>query len=554
MDKIVKGAIALIAVAFLGYSGYWFYQANEIEKELSSHVEKLTGENLNGFRFENAGVEKGGFPTDIKVSIKNPKFVNTNNEAQNTVDVDGTLSFGFDMAGNLTYQELKGNSQINIPGDDQNQSDNNLIISGEATLINDGEGPHYKKFLNEFFNPDSPDTQEFWKKFLTQGGQLKIKDFTVQNASDPKNVVTVKNGDITYTRKISDDQQQNIKLYVKLNDVDVKLAQIPINQVNYQNIGDIVNQKVYDKMGTSQVEFEFEGQIPSWEKIQQIIDNPTLLLGSDLRPVNLNIKNFSASNNFGKYNGHLLLSAKEDSNRNFYITGDTEFKTDYSKDYYGALVSIANSLKQDLTSLQPSDDEQQELKKIFVDHSDELKGLIPKFDDIGSVTFTKDGNLTINRNDFSYKLDLKKLDLIARQYGIQIRSNLQGQGANTNGTINFSIANADKLVTDTSNYLNRVFKFINSITPENHLGEITPALQGKIIAYLRKISDDPQSNSKDVNITVALENSTPKIGKLSYQDFLSASGALYVELNNAIGGGNDAQDQAPSVPQPAEAR
>lgn len=528
MNKIVVSIILSIgAVVFMGYAGYWHYQANEIERDLVSNIDRFNAMPDNEIHLENNGIEQSGFPSHIQVAMKNPKVLWADDQSPLLI-LDGTLAYGFNISGALTYSQFNGQAHLDA-ADIPELPAGVYEISGVANISNVDRNIHYKEFFKNAFSFDTSSTYHFLLAFLEKGGALKLEDFTFRN---PTGKYYVKDGEIDYVREDKNGQQQ-ISLDVSLKDVTFKGPRLTLDQSNVDAILEVINDRLYQKMGNHNIAFQLECSLPDLKLLKNYFDDPSLLLLNTFPKMDFALKNVDFRNNLASYVAHALLAIKENDKQTVECTFDL-FSQSHNKGYNEAIISIIDSLSSELATLKPENKEQKLIKNLFVNHKQEIKDLIPNFNELDTITFTDKGYMTLNKGNYSYEINLDKMDLTFPNYAIGIDSKMDGQGFNVKGEIHVNIRNMELLIKDLCGYANRVMKFLNLLDDTPTLGMITPELQNKVVAYLRSLTDDPKSQSKDITITFKTDGTSFTVGHLSMQDFIMDTDSLFTDFEKII--------------------
>ncbi len=528
MGKMITTVAAVGALAIIGYSGYWYYQASEIKTDLASHVEQLNSKDGQKFYLQNQGIEQSGFPGDIKISMKNPKF-GVKDESQKELEflnVDGSLSLGFNLGGKLKFQELNGMTKVLLPIN-PNGVPEEYKITGNTSIAYHNQNIPYKESFNAIFTPSMEKMEDFWISFLTNRGDLKLKDFSLAYpALSPKDIVSIKDGNIAYGRSHTEKGDQKIHLKANLKQIDVSLPKPSIEKLDSDTIARALNYSIYSKMGSLNYAFNLTCEMPDFARIKGYISNPFSLMTGIFPTFNITLKDSDASSNLGKSSGYMSLDIREDDKQNITYTFDSDVNSNLSREYYEAIVSTIAWLSKDLASLKPANDDQKKAQDLFVNHAKELQDVVPKLGLIGPIAFAYKGAISINKSNFTSKIEFEKFDMSSEYYDVKIRSKIDGHKLVFNGTTTIAMTNIESLVADAVSYSNRVFKIFNILDSKQNLKEITPALKDKVISFLRMISDEPEKTSKDLQITIIHKDSNVTVGQLPFEKFEAAARTL----------------------------
>lgn len=84
-------AMSVLATATALYTGFWFYQSEQVEKQAMAMVEKLKNDAaLQNMEFSYSGTSKGGFPFKQEIHIIEPKLTSLNpDEEMRWISADG---------------------------------------------------------------------------------------------------------------------------------------------------------------------------------------------------------------------------------------------------------------------------------------------------------------------------------------------------------------------------------------------------------------------------------------------------------------------------------
>ena len=111
----------LVAAAFGLYSGLWYYQVNQLQTSLQKHLDQYAEDKTYGLSITHDGINKGGFPTFIKLTLVNPKLRLLGEPLYNAeIAVEGSLAADFSLLGRFDSLQLDGKTHIHLPQVEEN--------------------------------------------------------------------------------------------------------------------------------------------------------------------------------------------------------------------------------------------------------------------------------------------------------------------------------------------------------------------------------------------------------------------------------------------------
>lgn len=547
MNKFTKIILPILVVLGLGYSGYWYFKSDEVEKKVRSDIESLASDRSHGFRFQYDKIEKSGFPTDVKIVVKNPqfKFLNPENESAKPAElnIDGSMNYVYDLAGNLKSSEIKGKTHLIVPDDKEGRGFNVLV---EGNLDFDLETS--KLLSYEFLNQLAKGTVDFdrlWREQKFENRYIKVDNIRVLNADDNQLLLSIGHGALKLDRKEESEEHQ--KLFASINIKDLQYGNFTIprikeGEIAFEEIPNILHETLMAKSGKTNYDFELVIDLPNGAILQEFMDNPGLFaLANRIPQVGIHLKKFDNDNSFGKSSASGYIRANEDDQKNVKI--ETYFVSDYKYTpvLQEALSAAVDALKQNASQIQAETEEQKKFVDALVNHTDDVKALIPQFDRLGKMELNKEGVLDFNKGSFRTNVTLKRLEFLSDLYSAKLNGDLFSQGAsNYTGEFHLNLIKYAALVKDIAGYYNRVIVFLNDMQGPNSFNQISESNIERIITYLRNISNEPKSDSRDLTITSSYKDGEAKIGTLSLQEFAQKS----TELGN-----NLSQELAPNLPE-----
>lgn len=500
MKKLIALMIAVALIA--GYSGFWYVQANHAKTFVERQISKLEKPDSEGRRLQHTGLKVSGYPFNYEVKIKNPRFGTDKNQE---VFLDGFLTVGTNLWGTEFWASKSG--EIHFLGGTSELD--HLIISGETTFTWDIHNPnpleaavhpfeefemHPEIFKNEYFF-------DLVKSLRFKGKNILVKEGkgTFQNLLEVSRVLM----DFSM-KKPNDFERYNLSLNLQGFQMEKKAMQLLNRLALPEQPHNILFS--YGKM-----DMELKGAV-------------TVNKDRDLfKYLDVELDTYKVKGEFGdsELKGHFKYDDLKTPSTTAGIELDGKAKT--TEDNYNYIVkTFINALQsavQDPQNAQLSKIDN--LRKLLQCCQEDLKKLVPRYHDFGLMKLTVKADAEFNKENFSGDAKVQNFDFITDIYGIKSNGFVKGQQVEIIGQYTIDLLDYKTLIEDLAAYYNRIhFVFpIFAENPEDAPPLIPHRVASLFINFLRKISNQPEKDSRDLSITINfLEPQAVKIGTLSLPD------------------------------------
>lgn len=525
--------LALIAIG--GYTGLWFYNANNGKKAIAEYFKKIPNA-----KYESLKVS--GFPLAYEYEIKKPGISFNSGEIMKEAFGKGSMQTG-GAQGGINFPEVQWQDELYLEG--------SMLITYDAMIKNMRSKQvgdiHYKSKIGNatkhFISKNNPENKgvliEFTKPILIEGlkntgnsknlelakyfqkFEFNIGSQNIIDADSDKNLFTMSNEHVLYKRN-----QDNHRFVLSVK--DAKFTDTADNFIlSHPYINALIehNGHVEEDMPSAKgkvnfsIDMSFKAKIDDSLKIDDI-KQPTM---AKMRDIDLEIKKFDYSDNFitstfnakaltkgldkGKpTNAQLKLNSKVNVTEKYYLLQQKKFKQ--LADKYSAMVGAMAESKDAPEGL-----------IALIKIREKGKALIPKMHKMGDITFNLDVDYTGNANGIPEKINVKAFDYVTDNYGVKMSSvlNYAKTPMPEDGQINIKLLNYRKMTDDIGAYLQNIVEIIKKTAPDEIEGfKLTDEVIYAFKSYLQSISDKPDEYSKDIQITIRKDKKStlPKVGNM----------------------------------------
>jgi hypothetical protein len=517
--KFLWGILIIAAI----YSGLWFFTSHIVERKAYEYLDKLQKKNV--ISEYSGSITITGFPFSFNINIAHPrlKFQKQDPKYSANCDMlfDGTLAIdlGF-FSDEITLQTI---GDMHLKGN-LNRYNFNYAISGKNS--------HYQIQLVDSI------VLSAIKGSVGASGET-IQDVFVALIDE----ISIHNEKLSLVNKLTN------KLLIYANEIDFKID--PEGDSNHLN--------VRYRENISDAEFDKEFNVLA----SQILSIP--MVREAVNKIDINVRNYFevfSLDRLGKINHKIDLEVDiengsssikvnklflNDAAYNIDATGtlsmngrdklDMEFKSKFSNQWYNLARIYADKLQlQGFGKKSFAQTSNSVVLNLFssvfgfftdlftlnVDHST----FVPKLHDMGLIK----GNLNVDYKETGkkFELGLKKLKINTNMFAIDASGTAEnpGTGAGDKYNLKALLTNYGYIVDSTVAYLNRV---------EHSAGKsffvifgkklvISQNISNKIKFFLRRVSDDPNSNSNNLNLTIVNKDGgkCPSVGRYSNKEFCRA--------------------------------
>ncbi len=516
MKKIwIYACLALVMV----YAGIWFFAANKIEGEVYKALDQLKVDNK--LKKYSTKVSVSGFPFSFNVKFASLSLGLKTGDDNSDVNVifDGNVNakvglfsryFTATTLGNLHLKGNIGDYRFHVVSEGDRLSTYKIKFSGlpvspffikKAMALQESSKPNYLDLIQGF----STDTRAFL-------AHDKVAEKTIAEATRIQLSVFgdfASNG-MSLTGKEFIDR---VKFFPESRRLWQNLQRIPMIRSFVQsinpNVKNYFNVFSLDELGVMNydIDFAYEGSKSSHE-----IKFSKLLLRDDLYAIDAK--------------GTFLFSNKGAIDTNFNST------TICSDKWYILMKQYINTLNNKIEAIEEDYSNKSIIGLIMSPITGFMNKLLkhggygeylPQLNLVGPVK--TEANLsykTLNKDSFN--TIVKKLHVSTRTYFIDVKGNLKREAEKDIYNIKAELGNYVSIIDQIVDYVNRVsvasnykFKLLGSEA-------ISTSISDKIKRFLRNVSDNPSSQSKDVKLTIVSSGKSvyPAVGPYSSEEFHQA--------------------------------
>lgn len=287
---------------------------------------------------------------------------------------------------------------------------------------------------------------------------------------------------------------------------------------------------LYKKEGKVNYSFALKLDLPSNHILSELADSPLKLLKDPVPYFSFALQNLSAQDNFSNSTGNFNVSIGEEANNTvkLQVVSDSSWK--YSPGLYDALLSLLDAVNREAASL-PFEGQDKALQELITNRIDEVKGLVPHFQDFGTIKHKLNSSLAVNKRSLVGAISLQDLELVCDLYGVRVK----GEATNKEGAVAansmIELLKYRQLLDDMVGYYNRAYKVANILKSEDEplLYPLSQATLDKIVSFLNQIST-PSADKSDLAITIAYRDGETKVGEMSASEFKALLSTLWNEI------------------------
>ncbi len=510
----------LFVIIALMYTAGWFFIANTIEKDIHNLLDSLKEEHK--IKKYSTGISVSGFPFSLNVKFDSPSvsFISQEDAADFNIKLDGTIhvkaglfskSLVVTTLGNLSFKGHIENYKFDII------SEGDRISSYKLNFVGKPISPF---FINKVLSVVKSATPNYLQ--LIEGFDIDIKSFVVRDQIQNKNLI------------------EATRLALNLN-------------------GDIFSKKI-DVSGSELIDrLRFsEDSMIVWHYLQKIsvIRNLVKSLGPDINHYlevftlpKLGIMNYAIDFNYvGDKSSQKIHFSQLSIRDNLYVI-----------DAKGKISLVNDDVNLDLKSTVLFSDLWHSLMQGYLNNlgynkkfkhldfgNESILGLIlsPIINFFNSIFNSSSGHgkylpqLNLvgpikTKVALSYKvlqenvfdLTIKDLSINTRAYFIDLHGNLKHFPNKDIYDIKATLGNYSVIVDQVVEYVNKISNVGGIHLPILGSSKTIPGnLIEKIKKFIRSVSDDPASQSKDVNLTIISKGDSiyPAVGRYSSVEFKQA--------------------------------
>jgi len=549
MKKFGIGIVALLVVIIGAISAFWWMHTDHLKHHIVSVIDHLntvkSGSHTTTIHYQE--ISSSGYPMHSSVKIKNPKVIFTNTENSQTEEIaflgDVVIAKDVFSTSDKTKAWIEANGKIQFPKDETGLA---YSLSGKYVIGCDCA----ENFIlfDEKMNPNMNETElnkhmMAWIPELPYGFHAQVKDLCLCNE---QNVGLVKLDHASFKLNKKHPHENESKF-----DYDLKIKRFDVLVKEFYSLGssevqvDQHNSEVLAPSNKKQNALTPQ-QLSAYQSMVNLFPNPItsdlVLKGNvtvprgmsqflsghteqdlasflDVLIVKVDEYKFSNKSDLWSLNDNGMTDLVFKDNQPFkLIHNDTltvqfdkkinQFFTSYAQAEYnnsgdpttdGVIAGITGSLP-DLS----------QFGKISYTVDYDLHTLHPIF-------FPKMGSEELPSYDSKFKI--KKIALTSDLYGAILKGDLDLLMNKTtdntlilNGELSLTLTNEQALMRDAANYYKQLQALVATL--DNTQARMLPDFPFDLLRNtLKALSNDPNSNSKDITSTIILQNNVPtKIG------------------------------------------
>lgn len=329
-------------------------------------------------------------------------------------------------------------------------------------------------------------------------------------------------------------------------DADLKFEHNNGNHIVRGTLDAEVKTELYSKK-TDTVEnntnIHLEGSLSfsSWESLERLSNN--FFAPGDAH-LALDLTKFKWSSDYVAYDGKGLFSFERKQDQSVF---------NYVEDSKASLTSKYDDFLRTLVKNQILESDRQDLKE----HLDDWLDLVPKPSKWGDIKNDHDAELTCkfapNGDALLFGVNVKKSRLTVGSYGLDWNMNLQSSHnfQDTNLNSHVVLMSYKSLIDELGNYANRWINTSNKYAKDEH--EKMPLVddqdKNEIVALFKKLSANPNSDSKDWVTDIRYNNEGLRIGTLTGEQASAEWNKVWDRISKKFQPAEPAHEQvAPAAP------
>ena len=262
--------------------------------------------------------------------------------------------------------------------------------------------------------------------------------------------------------------------------------------------------------------FEAEAKLPKDLQVFSLLQLPEL---------NINVKKLSFDNPESNFKGNALVSITDKGENEKRIHFDIYKNISVSKAGYENYKKQTLEAIETIAKKDPQSPEGQKWLLLLQCCKDDIEKVIPHYDQLSPIVFKINLDLDVDRNKNSYNLNVSNLDFTTKEFGVTSGGKMELANMEPNGKYAFELTNYKTLIQNTIDYYNSLiplFMAVENNQPDEKVSPVSKKTIDNINSFLQRISDQPESNSNNISITINFPNSQQvTVGKLDLQSFIA---------------------------------
>jgi len=529
-----RSSILLPLYLILIVVGFWWWRTHELKNFVETKVKEIEANQGDKYTFKHGGIESHGFPFKSEVSIKYPSFTLKNENEPREVFLDGDLTLGSSLMGSDMWFKSNGMTHILSGSEEVNdkKTTDHWLISGEQTLTFTPHDIGIFTAVPESFR--AGDLKAILRDIANKG-QMAGQSVQIKNV--------LHNGNVKMVDAVSVDDAMSlldIKTYNsgwKNTSKDKDLDQFTFSsEAKYEN--SLLDQYKKDDNSLPDLglfKMNMEGQV-TYDKNLSLNNTEQILESLQTKPFSLEISRLNSSNNYDSSNTSFALRSTPHENRKLDVHFDLKNDAKFSKEGYDVLIYQLQRFVENAKENVP-----EENKALYAKLPSLIAEIFPRYYELGKANTNLDLDLDLGGGFIPFmlnNLDLKHLDWTSPLYGVRVNGSFRGPMEGFLGTADIHIDNYRHLIESFASYYNSTLKSLAKAFGEAEVNQrarqVPPALVEKLIAFLKKVSNEPSKDTKDIVITITHNSEGVKIGTLPAEKVALEANELFKEIDAAV--------------------
>ncbi len=222
-------------------------------------------------------------------------------------------------------------------------------------------------------------------------------------------------------------------------------------------------------------------EMPPMAIIERFIHEPELLLSEKIPDIILNVKKLETKPPLctSEICGLLKVTETKEKEVTAIFTGKTSLKCmpGYDQAYLETVDKLITLSDEQLQN----DETRQVISILSKDKGNFFKDILPKFDELGTVSAIVDVNLKYNKNNTNWHLLINELEFSCDKYSSKLKTNIQNHSNFVQVDSLITLRNPTQLINDCVDFTNRMLKFGESLGMAHERERPVPRLEAEPI-------------------------------------------------------------------------
>jgi hypothetical protein len=518
MRKFTIITLIVAALASGAYTGFWFFTANHLKKEVAEFLTIDSPELL----LKHEGIVCKGFPFTVEMAVKNPVITYKAGDAiSNELSTDGNWIIGGTILGTRGWIEVSGKTTF------ETFEPHSLNCKLGGTLR--WEIPEPIKYLEMMrrFQKESADQMSEEIEKLFNDVSISGEELSFVWGSNDEPFITID------SLKSNWEKIQTTAPYSLGQQLKLDLQGYDIHQKQLAELLNVLNDPnswawwVQDKKGTGKNDLclHLRMQMSTEENVF---------------PFSIEVEKLTVSNGLS----HSSIKAKFelDHLQPQWYAGAFSFKcvqeiSDQSHDYVVSCYQAVAKKFQELGYFA----EYPKWENLFINHWDQVATLIPDYANLGSTETEIDLSFQTKREDENqvedWSCDLKKCAIRTAACEIALKGYKGFRDSGEASFLEVQIPNYQKFIQSLASYYNRCQSVLTSTqtVSEMEMPPVNDKAVDRIATFLGSLSQSPKDRANDLHIVVQGNNAEDMIiGPLNSERFSSAFSQFIVDVTTEM--------------------